>query len=266
MMRVALGQLNMVWEDRDASLAHAEPMIRQAAEQKADVIVFPEMSFTGVSLHTDRVAEPYDTAPTVHKIQQLAVKYGIAIAFGWAAAPEQEGQLAANLFTFIDKEGKRLGEYTKIHPFTYGGEADHYAKGDHLVSIPFQGRKIGLLICYDLRFPELFQAASEQNDILFVIANWPSIRRDHWQTLLRARAMETQSYVVGVNCYGEHDGSYYSGDSMAVDAIGNCLGILSDREGILICDLEDRAWSLRQKFAIREDRREDLYFHLYRQK
>ena len=121
------------------------------------------------------------------------------------------------------------------------------------------GRKIALFICYDLRFPEIFQIAAREADVLLVIANWPQIRREHWQTLLRARAIETQSYVVGVNCVGMHDGCAYSGDSMAVDSIGNILGMLSGSEGILVCDLDDRAWSLRHKFSTRADRREDLY-------
>lgn len=120
-----------------------------------------------------------------------------------------------------------------MHPFTYGGESDCYAKGNEIVTVLFLGRKIALFICYDLRFPEIFQIAAREADVLLVIANWPQIRREHWQTLLRARAIETQSYVVGVNCVGMHDGCAYSGDSMAVDSIGNILGMLSGRKEFL---------------------------------
>ena len=98
-----------------------------------------------------------------------------------------------------------------------------------------------------------------QSKKLESLCEYFQIEREHWQTLLRARAIETQSYVVGVNCVGMHDGCAYSGDSMAVDSIGNILGMLSGREGILVCDLDDRAWSLRNKFSTRADRREDLY-------
>lgn len=173
--------------------------------------------------------------------------------------PDGEEKLVTNRFTLLDKEGTVVGEYKKMHPFTYGGESDCYAKGNEIVTVPFLGRKIALFICYDLRFPEIFQIAAREADVLLVIANWPQIRREHWQTLLRARAIETQSYVVGVNCVGMHDGCAYSGDSMAVDSIGNILGMLSGREGLLVCDLDDRAWSLRHKFSTRADRREDLY-------
>lgn len=258
-MRIALGQLDMVWENADASIDRAETLIKQAAKAAAECIIFPEMSFTGVTLNTAKVAENPKDSRTVQRMKELAKSYNLAIGFGWAASPEGEEKLVTNRFTLLDKEGTVVGEYKKMHPFTYGGESDCYAKGNEIVTVPFLGRKIALFICYDLRFPEIFQIAAREADVLLVIANWPQIRREHWQTLLRARAIETQSYVVGVNCVGMHDGCAYSGDSMAVDSIGNILGMLSGREGILVCDLDDRAWSLRHKFSTRADRREDLY-------
>ena len=242
-MRIALGQLDMVWENADASIDRAETLIKQAAEAAAECIIFPEMSFTGVTLNTAKVAEDPKDSRTVQRMKELAKSYNLAIGFGWAASPEGEEKLVTNRFTLLDKEGTVVGEYKKMHPFTYGGESDCYAKGNEIVTVPFLGRKIALFICYDLRFPEIFQIAAREADVL----------------LLRARAIETQSYVVGVNCVGMHDGCAYSGDSMAVDSIGNILGMLSGREGILVCDLDDRAWSLRHKFSTRADRREDLY-------
>lgn len=273
-MRVALGQLDMVWEDKVASIERAERMITEAAEAQADVIIFPEMSFTGYSMNLEQIGEPVGASATVQKMSALARQYQIAIAFGWAALPEckedseqgisEDGQrLGTNRFTLLDNSGQTVAEYVKIHPFTHGGESEHYAKGEQIINIPFLGRNISLFICYDLRFPELFQIAAEQSDIMFVIANWPAIRSTHWQTLLRARAIETQSYVVGVNCFGERDNMSYSGDSMAVDSIGNVLGVLSGREGVLICNLDDRAWRLREKFQTRADRQKKLYEEYY---
>lgn len=263
-MRVALGQLDMIWENKELSILRGEKMIQEAAQAQADVIVFPEMSFTGFSMNLDRIGEPVGQSETVGKMSALARRYQIAIGFGWAALPQatdriNEKSLGSNRFTLLDGNGEIVTEYSKIHPFTYGGESERYAKGEQIVSVPFLGRNVSLFICYDLRFPELFQIASQESDIIFVIANWPEIRSAHWQTLLRARAIETQSYLVGVNCYGSRDGDSYSGDSMAVDSIGNILGILSGREGVLICDLDDRAWRLRQKFSTRTDRQEELY-------
>lgn len=258
-MRVALGQLDMVWEDKIASLKKAEKMVAEAAAGNCDLIVFPEMAFTGFSMNLEKIGEPRDNSDTKKAIARMAQKYQIGIAYGWAALPAPGENKGTNLFTLIDARGEVVGEYAKIHPFSYGKEDCYYAKGEEIVSFPFLGREIALFICYDLRFPEIFQIGAKKADILLVIANWPAIRSAHWETLLRARAMETQSYVVGVNCVGERDGDYYSGDSMAVDCIGNILGKISGREGILICDLEDRAWHLREKFATRKDRREDFY-------
>lgn len=257
-MRVALGQLNMVWEEKEQSFRKAENMVQEAAEKECDIIVFPEMAFTGFSMNVSKIGEKADDAQTVAVMQNMAQQYHIAIGFGWAAVGEGTKK-GTNRFTIIDALGKKLAEYSKLHPFTYGKESVYYEKGTEIVTVPFLGRTIALFICYDLRFPEIFQIAAKKADIMFVIAEWPAKRKVHWQTLLRARAIETQSYVVGVNCVGELDGQEYSGDSMAIDAMGNILGTISNREGVLICDLDDRAWSLRRKFATAADRREDFY-------
>lgn len=258
-MRIALGQIDMVWEDKEQSFRKAEQMIKEAAKSQADLILFPEMAFTGFSMNIKKIAEPEQSSLTRQQMEALAVQYHIAIGYGWAAQGTKAQKKARNCFTLLDEEGNCLAEYTKIHPFSYGKEDQYYQKGKEIVTIPFLGRTIGLFICYDLRFPELFSIAAKKADIMLVIAEWPASRREHWKTLLRARAIETQSYVAGVNCVGIHDGLEYSGDSMAVDAIGNVLGCLEDKEGILLCDLDDRAWSLRGKFQTAKDRQEELY-------
>lgn len=258
-MRVALGQLDMVWEDKECSFLKADNMIEEAAAAECDLIVFPEMSFTGFSMNLDKIGENVSDSLTVSRMKEQAVKHHLAIAFGWAALGTEPGAKGTNRFTLIDKDGSIVADYAKLHPFTYGHEGEYYEKGTEIVTAPFMGRTISLFICYDLRFPEIFQIAARKADIMLVVANWPSIRSAHWETLLRARAIETQSYVVGVNCIGERDGMTYSGDSMAVDSIGNILGKLSNTEGILVCELDDRAWNLRGKFATAADRREDLY-------
>lgn len=258
-MRVALGQIDMVWEDKGRSFEKAEEMIKEAAENGCDVIVFPEMSFTGFSMNLEKIGEPLGNSLTVLTMKHFAVTYGIAIAFGWAALGKEPGAKGTNRFTLVNQSGELVADYAKMHPFTYGRESEYYEKGTEIIAVPFLGRTISLFICYDLRFPEIFQIAARKADVIFVIANWPAIRSAHWETLLRARAIETQSYVVGVNCVGERDGMSYSGDSLAVDSIGNILGKLSNKEGILICDLDDRAWNLRKKFATAADRREELY-------
>ena len=265
-MKVALGQLDMVWEDKEATLQKVEEMMKTAFMAEAQLILFPEMSLTGFSMNLESIGENPQDSQTVAWMKQLAVKYKLAVGFGWAALPENGQEKGTNRFTLIDRTGQILAEYCKIHPFRFGGEAEHFTGGKQIVTVPFGGRRLGLFICYDLRFPEIFQIASESADILLVIANWPASRREHWMTLLRARAIENQSYVVGVNCTGCRDGLEYSGDSMAVDALGNVLGLLSYQEGVLLCTLDDRAWSLREKFQSKADRRKELYIAGYTNK
>ena len=262
-MKIALGQIDMVWEEKEQSFQKAEQMIKEAAKKRADVILFPEMAFTGFSMNIEKIAEPEQDSLTRQQMERFARQYHVAIGYGWVAQGKKADQKAKNCFTLLDKEGKDLAQYTKIHPFSYGKEDQYYQKGKEIVTVPFLGRTIGLFICYDLRFPEVFSIAAKKADIMFVIAEWPASRRDHWKTLLRARAIETQSYVVGVNCTGTHDGLEYSGDSMAVDAIGNVLGCLEEKEGVLICDLDDKAWILRGKFQTAKDRQEDFYMKHY---
>ena len=251
-MRVALAQTDMVWEDKKASIQKAEKMVSEAAKSKADIIIFPEMSFTGFSMNLEKIGEKRDCSETVSCMSTFSKKYNIAIGFGWASLPDKKGGKGKNIFSVTDREGKLIAEY----------ESRVYEGGEKLVSFSFKGHNISLFVCYDLRFPEVFQAAAKKSDVMFVIAQWPETRSIHWQTLLRARAIETQSYIVGVNSFGVRDGLGYSGDSMAIDSIGNILGQLSGREGMLICDIDDRAWELRNKFAIGKDRRENLYYRL----
>lgn len=265
-MRVALGQLSMTWEDKESSVCKAERMILEASQSQCDIIIFPELSFTGFSMNIEKIGEREEDSQTVTRMQDLALKYQIAIGFGWAAVGKEPGSKATNRFTIIDANGNKVTEYSKMHPFSYGHEDEFFEKGKEIVTVPFLGHTISLFVCYDLRFPEIFQIAARKADVMFVIANWPGIRSAHWETLLRARAIETQSYVVGVNCFGKYDGIEYTGDSMAVDSIGNILGKLSNKEGVLICELDDRAWSLRKKFATRSDRREDLYMQYFSHK
>ncbi len=262
-MKIALGQLDMVWEDKKASLVKAEQMVRMAAQGQADMILFPEMSLTGFSMNLHAVAEKGESSGSVAAMSEIAARYGVAVGFGWAALPESDGAKGTNRFTLIGPEGSVLAEYRKIHPFRYGGEADFYQGGEELVTVPWHGHTWGLFICYDLRFPEVFQLVSGQADILLVIANWPASRSDQWTALLKARAIENQSYIVGVNCVGSRNDLDYSGDSAVFDPIGTLLGTLHGQEGVLICEVIRPVCEFREKLQEKRDRREDLYIREY---
>jgi predicted amidohydrolase len=150
--------------------------------------------------------------------------------------------------------------YSKLHPFTFGGEHEHYRAGDGVVTWEVEGVRITPFICYDLRFPEPFRLAATDTDVYVVIANWPERRRAHWQTLLRARAIENLAYVVGVNRVGEGGGLVYQGDSAAVSPWGETLVGAAGDEAVVIVDVDPiRVRDARRAFPVLDDRRPQAY-------
>jgi len=153
-----------------------------------------------------------------------------------------------------------VARYAKIHPFSYGGEHLHYAPGDRVVTVEIDGVRVTPFVCYDLRFPEPFRAAAAETDLYVVVANWPELRREHWKTLLRARAIENQAYVAGVNRVGDGDGLHYAGDSAAVSPLGETLAEGDEQERVLLADVEpEEVAKLRARFPALEDRRPEAY-------
>lgn len=257
-MRISLCQMDMIWEDKKKNIKKAEEFMAQAAALGADMILFPEMSFTGFSMRLDVTGE---TVPeTKQRMTELSVKYQIASGFGWTAVQEDLGE---NHYTLISDLGEELSDYIKIHPFSYAGEDKVFRAGEKLTAAEYKGMKLGTVICYDLRFPELFQGLSDMADTILVPANWPRKRAEHWKLLLRARALENQVYVLGINCAGEKDGIFYSGDSCAVDPLGNLIAGYIQGEQLLMVDIEPDVKKYREEFPVRQDRRTDLYRRIW---
>jgi predicted amidohydrolase len=151
-------------------------------------------------------------------------------------------------------------KYAKIHPFSFAGEDKVYTAGDRVVTVEVEGVRVTPLVCYDLRFPEPFRTAAAETDLFVLVANWPDQRREHWRTLLRARAIENQAYVVGVNRAGEGHGLRYAGDSAAVSPLGETLAEADDREQVIFADIDpDVVGKLRARFPALDDRRPDSY-------
>jgi predicted amidohydrolase len=146
--------------------------------------------------------------------------------------------------------------YAKIHPFTYGREDEHYAAGDRHVVVDVEGLRVALFVCYDLRFADEFWRLAPSTDAYLVVANWPASRRHHWQSLLTARAIENQAYVVGVNRVGNGGGLDYCGDSRIVDPLGETLASAAHTESIVIADIEPATvQDVRSRFPFLQDRR-----------
>lgn len=258
-MRVALCQLDIAWEDKRMNLEQAKVYLQEAKTEQADIIFFPEMSFTGFSMNTAITKEK--NGETVKEIQELAVSNQIAIGIGWVKSEETEYEQEAvkNCYTVIGNRGEILSDYSKIHPFSYAKEEQYFASGNEIAFFEYQGRKFSTFICYDLRFPEIFEIASRRADILVVAASWPQSRKEHWTTLLRARAIENQVYMLGVNCVGEKDELYYSGDSCVIDPNGTVMKSLSDQDGLIVLDIPDNTAQIRKEFPVKQDRKPKLY-------
>jgi predicted amidohydrolase len=131
-----------------------------------------------------------------------------------------------------------VSRYAKIHPFSYSGEHEHYAAGDRYLTVDVDGLRVSVFVCYDLRFADEFWALAEATDLYVVPANWPEARREHWRSLLRARAIENQAYVLGVNRVGAAKDLPYLGDSAVIDPMGRTLAEASVGETVLLADVD----------------------------
>ncbi len=252
-MKVAALQHTIVWEDAKATHARVAPMIEGAAAAGARLVVLTEMFATGFSMETERINEPPD-GPSESFLAEQARLHGVWLA---ASIPTLDPVLPrpVNRFVLAGPHGENH-TYDKIHPFTYAREHDHYAAGDRHVTVDVEGLRCSLFVCYDLRFADEFWALAATTDCYLVVANWPESRRTHWQSLLVARAIENQAYVVGVNRVGEGGGLSYAGDSRIVDPLGEILAGGARSEAMLVADVDPQVVrDVRARFPFLQDRR-----------
>ncbi|MFA5883025.1 MAG: carbon-nitrogen family hydrolase [Acidimicrobiia bacterium] len=224
-MKVAAIQHDVVWEDRDANFTRLAPMIADAAADGARVVLLTELYSTGFSLDTARTAEPED-GPSTQFLADQAVAQGVWVG-GSLPALVPGADRPCNRFVLAGPGGERV-HYDKLHPFSYGHEDEHYAAGSTLVTVDVEGVRCSLFVCYDLRFADQWWGLAPETDCYFVVASWPAGRRGHWRTLLRARAIENQAYVVGANRAGSGGGLDYAGDSAVIDPFGEELAVATD--------------------------------------
>jgi omega-amidase len=254
-MRIACCQLDIAWEDKAVNYRQVQNLVAKAQLPAGSLLVLPEMFSTGFSMNV-AVTREEAPAPTEAFLTSLAREHGIFVLGGLAAGCS-DGQVR-NQAAVFSPEGQTLARYSKVHPFTLGGEADHYGAGKEIVAFDWLGCQVAPFICYDLRFPELFRAAVQRGAQLFaVIANWPTRRIDHWITLLQARAIENQAYMVGVNRCGVDPKHSYVGRSMVVDPHGVVRLDLGSQERVesLEIDLAAlEAW--RNEFPALQDMRQ----------
>jgi predicted amidohydrolase len=212
-MKIALIQMNLTWCETAANLRRAEELI--ANVPGADVYVLPEMFTTGFCMEPKYIAEPME-GPSLAWMQSMATKKNAAIV-GSVAAISPEGGYRNRMY-FVEPNGK-VTYYDKRHLFSYSGEDKHYESGKEKVIVEFRGVRFFLQVCYDLRFP-VYGRNCDDYDIALYVANWPDKRRMAWDILLRARAIENQAIVIGVNRVGNDPICNYDGGTVAIDFFG----------------------------------------------
>jgi predicted amidohydrolase len=254
-------QLDIAWEDPGTSFGRASSLLQQAAGRGARLIALPEMFATGLSMRAVEMAEHAVTIRTF--LAGTASAYGVWIVAGYAEPGEQRPANACGIFS---PEGDEVLHYRKIHPFSLACESEHYEAGDELVTLDIEGVRVTPLICYDLRFPELFRTAAAATDLFVVIANWPTRRADAWRTLLAARAIDDQAWVLGVNRVGEAEGHPHRGDTSLLDPWGTVKASLADEPGVVLAVVDPNVVrTARERLPFLHDRRPDLYRRLEEQ-
>ena len=254
-MRIALVQMDLAWEDVPENHRRAGLLLEEAAAGGARLALLPEMFSTGFSMDSRRIAQP-PGGPSESFLREQSARLDLWIL---ASVPEAGEPSPRNMALLVSPDGSVV-RYAKIHPFSYAGEDRVYTAGDRVVTAEIEGMRVTPLVCYDLRFPEPFRTAADETDLFAVVANWPDQRREHWRALLRARAIENQAYVAGVNRAGDGNGLHYAGDSAAIAPLGETIVEADDREQVLFADVDPGiVRKLRSRFPALNDRRPSAY-------
>jgi omega-amidase len=248
-LKIGLVQYSPTWENKNASIEKIKSLVSKISE--TDLLIFPEMTLTGFTMKSKDFAETFNGESylffsSLTKEQKCAIMYGFI---------EKGKKKNFNTLVHLNNQGKILKTYRKIHPFSYSTEDKHYGKGKETATTKVKGIKIGLSICYDLRFPELYRFyAKEKVHLIVDIANWPDTRIEHWRTLLKARAIENQCYAIGVNRVGDDPKLHYNGCSSVFDPMGNEIVRVENEEKVLISEVDkDYVDGVRKKLPFLND-------------
>lgn len=236
-MKVFGVQLDIQWEDKTANYERVRSLLQSATPPPGSLLVLPEMFATGFSMNVADIAESEGECSQTERFLAALARETSCYVLGGVIKPHGDGR-GRNEAPVFGPDGKLLARYCKMHPFTFGGEHKHYAAGDEIALFEWQGFQAAPFICYDLRFPEIFRAATKRGaNLLCVIANWPVPREAHWRALLRARAIENQAYVIGINRCGDDPKLHYSGHSQIIDPRGEILADGGNEEGVISAEL-----------------------------
>jgi omega-amidase len=251
MLSVAALQSDLHWQDLTKNQEMFALQIAEAAKT-SKIILLPEMFTTGFSMQAEQLAETMQGS-TIEWMRNLAVQHKVIIG---GSLIIKDGGHFFNRFIWMQPDGKYY-QYDKRHLFSYAQEDKHYTAGNSRIIVQAAGIKFAIQICYDLRFPVWSRQSEDYNyDVLVYVANWPQLRIAAWDALLKARAIENQSYVIGVNRVGtDGNGNYYNGSSAVIDFAGNVLQHAVDAPAILHSQIDlEPLIQFRTKFAFLNDK------------
>ena len=256
-MKIAGLQLEIAWEDPDENYRRAAELAVRAVDEGARLLALPEAFATGFSMRSAAMAEHAETTRLF--LANLARDHGVWVLAGYV---EPGKTRPVNACSLLSPDGDEALHCRKIHPFTLAGEHEHFEAGSTVRTGTIDGIRITPLICYDLRFVELFRAAASQTDLFIVIANWPAARAYAWRTLLAARAIDCQAYVLGVNRVGDAEGHPHRGDTTLVDPLGRVVETLADDAGVVLGEVDAATVAeVRKRYPFLADRRPEVYRH-----
>ena len=259
LLKLACIQMNILYGEPDQNYIKAENYIKKAAASKSDIIILPEMWNTGYALDQLESIADKDGIQTKQMLSRLSKAYSINIVGGSVAT--KKGNQFYNTMYVSDRSGEIIAEYDKTHLFKLMNEHLYMSPGQSANLFKLDGIICGGVICYDLRFPEWIRTHVLQGaKIIFIPAEWPAKRIDHWQLLLQARAIENQCFVVAVNRVGADPGNEFNGHSMVIAPWGEKLlsGQIAERIYYAELDLNE-VDRVRKTIPVFQDRRTDLY-------
>lgn len=258
-MKISCLQMDMALGAVEDNFARAEAMIRQAMEDRPDVIVLPETWNTGFFPANVRVLSDRNGQRTKTAIGALAKEFAVNIVAGSVSSLREDALY--NTAMVFDRTGCCITEYDKTHLFTPMGEERVYTPGDRLCRFTLDGVSCGIIICYDLRFPELARSLAIPGlDVLFVVSQWPDVRISHLRSLTVARAIENQIFVACCNSCGKANDTRYGGYSAIIDPWGETIALAGETEQILTAEADlNILKNIRKSIYVFRDRRPELY-------
>lgn len=258
-LKIACLQMNIAFGEPEINFQTAKQLMNKVMNKEPDVIVLPELWTTGYDL--TRLHEITDVGANraIEFLKNVAKQYGVHLIGGSVANRESSG--VKNTLLIVNKNGELVHQYSKLHLFKLMDEHLYLEAGNEKGLFQLENHPFAGVICYDIRFPEWIRAhTSSGAEALFVVAEWPAPRLAHWRSLLIARAIENQCFVIACNRSGDDPNNRFAGHSMVIDPWGEVLAEAGEEEEILLAEIDlDRVKEIRKQIPIFEDRKAEFY-------